>query len=289
MLRLAKATLLAAVIATASPALAASLEEHVRNPEPLLKANCPGDSLLLPKRFYTICYQPEWRIARWVAYYLSRANIDGDTERTNDFREDPDIEDEEARSKLKDYRSSNYARGHQAPAEDFSRSLAAMSSTFLLSNMAPQTAQLNSGKWRVLESQARKATDAHRGAWIFTGSLFATERGRRCSGSRTFEGLDPMDRPRSSKTAWAKGRVAVPTHSFKAVLTARDSGRFVAHGFIMPNQRRTLAGDVLCYQVSVDEIERLVDIDFFAALDKDLEDRLEADVPAWPPTREARK
>lgn len=283
-----------AVLLATAPASAASVDEHLRDPDLLLKADCTGGDLFLPKKFYAVCYHADWRIARWVAYHLTPGDIGGDAPRKKNFREDPDIQNLDARSKETDYRSSGYARGHQAPAEDFSRSDIAMASTFVLSNAAPQTTQLNSGKWRVLEDQARNATGVHRGAWIFTGSLFAQETRDRDQGTRTFKTFDPRNPPkddkRPKKEKWiGNERVAVPTHSFKAVLIARDNGSFVAYGFILPNQRQTLPGDVPFYQVSVREIEDLAGIDFFKALDKRMQDRLEADVPAWPPKREARK
>jgi endonuclease G, mitochondrial len=274
----------------ALPAWAASIDEQLRHPDRLLAAECPArDSLRLPKGFFSICYQTDWRVARWVAYHLTAADLEGNVPRSNDFREDPAIENEALRSTLADYRGSGYARGHQAPAEDFDRSRIAMSTTFLLSNMAPQTAQLNSGKWSVLEAEARKVAEGHRGAWIFTGSIFARETRARGETLRRFEAIDPLTRARSNSKAWLRGRVAVPTHSFKAILVARADGTWGAYGFIMPNQRERLVGGVPFYQASIDEIERLIGIDLFADLDKGLENRLEGDVPAWPPKRERRR
>ncbi len=273
------------------PLRAKTLDDHLRSPERLLKIDCPTeDSLLLPKTFFTICYHTKWRIARWVAYFLTAPDLEGDVDRTEDFREDEAIRKEADRSRLSDYAGSGYHRGHMAPAAAFDRSERAMSTTFLLSNMAPQTASLNSGKWRSLESRVRKVINAHRGVWIVTGNLFAKADRSRGLRNRAFETIDPFGLPKNDKRHWlGNGRVAVPTHSFKAVLVARDSGKFAAYGFIMPNQRTRLAGKVRDYQVPVDEMERLTGIDVFSVLDDVLEARLEADAMAWPPKRERRR
>lgn len=59
-----------------------------------------------------------------------------DRDKSN-FQEDTDIP-EMFRAHLKDYVSSGYDRGHQAPAADDLSSQEAMDQTFLLTNMAPQ-------------------------------------------------------------------------------------------------------------------------------------------------------
>ena len=273
-----------------TPAKAETLDDHLRSPEQLLSISCPSeDSLLLPKTFFTICYHTKWRIARWVAYFLTAPDLEGDVDRTEDFREDEAITNEADRSRRSDYVGSGYHRGHMAPADAFDRSERAMSTTFLLSNMAPQTPSLNSGKWRSLESRVRKVITAHRGVWIVTGNLFAEADRSQGIPNRTFESIVPADCARNDTKCWiGNGRVAVPTHSFKAILVARDSGKFGAYGFIMPNQRTRLPGEVKDYQVSVDEVERLTGINVFSALVSVLQNRLEADVPAWPPKRERR-
>lgn len=280
-------SLLGAAIAVL-PLRAETLDDYLHAPLLLLDTTCPaGDSLRLPKVFFTICYQTEWRIPRWVAYHLTAADLEGDVDRTDDFRQDKVIRNPALRSTKTDYKGSGYHRGHMAPAKAFDRSVRAMSTTFLLSNMAPQTPSLNSGKWRSLEGQVRKAVEAHRGVWVITGNFFAAaDRGHGLR-NRTFTLVDPLRRPRNDKRYWiGGGRVAVPTHSFKAILVARDSDRFAAYGFIMPNQRKRLAGEVRDYQVPVDTIEMLAGIDVFAELDDRLEERLESNTMPWPPKRE---
>lgn len=283
--------LISAYMLLASPLRAETIDQHLRTPDSLLSTPCPPpDSLLLPNRFYVVCYNTKWRIPHWVAYHLTAPDLEGDVERTEDFRENKAITDRDLRSTLKDYRGSGYHRGHMAPAEAFDRSLISMSTTFLLSNMAPQTPSLNSGKWRSLESNILKVVNAHRGVWVITGNLFADETADSRSREREFESIDPLTLPKNNKRHWiGNGRVAVPTHSFKAVLVARDNNKLAGYGFIMPNQRTRLPLQVSDYQVSIDQVEELTGINVFSALDGRLERRLEADTPSWPPKRERRR
>ncbi len=273
------------------PLRAETVDEHLRKPSLLLHTPCPAaDSLLLPKQFFTICYHTKWRIARWVAYHLTAADIEGDVSRTEDFREDKAIRDRSLRSILRDYKGSGYHRGHMAPAKAFDRSIIAMSTTFLLSNMAPQTPSLNSGKWRSLESQILKIVAAHRGVWVITGNLFARESEDSRPNHRKFQIVDPLTLPKNDKDHWiGKGRVAVPTHSFKAILVARDNGRLVGYGFIMPNQRTRLPLKVDGYKVQIDQIEALTGLNVFSKLGASLQRRLETGTPPWPPKRERRR
>ena len=53
------------------------------------------------------------------------------------------------------YRGSGYDRGHLKPAADSKGSMEEMESSFLMTNMAPQTPNLNRGIWKQLEEAVR--------------------------------------------------------------------------------------------------------------------------------------
>ena len=56
-----------------------------------------------------------------------------------------------------DYNRTGYDRGHMCPAQDRSRDLLAMRSTFVMSNIAPQAPSLNRGAWKKTENFCRSA------------------------------------------------------------------------------------------------------------------------------------
>ena len=213
---------------------------------------------LLDKQFFVINYSGEWKIPHWVAYHLSDSALQGDTRRTNDFRVDSELP-LEIRSKLSDYRGSGYDRGHNAPAAAFKRSRDAMSTTFFLSNISPQTPSLNRRIWRILEEQVREVTQREGQAWIVTGNTFMSVDSQLIE-PILFIGLDS---------------VAVPTHCFKAILTFNEDGGFAAYGFLIPNETSRISGVPRDYQIAVDRLEEVTGIDFFPLLEDDIEEQIE--------------
>jgi len=222
-----------------------------------------GDCTLLDKRVFVVCYDEDRRIPAWVAYRLKASDLTGAVDRTDDFRADEALDDE-ARSEPRDYEHSGYDQGHMAPAEDFTRSERAMSTTFLLSNMTPQRPALNRGKWKALEGQIRKLAGEVQAVWIITGSLFTTPR------------------PAHHRQTIGRGRVAVPTDFFKVILARDSDGEFTTYGFIMPNSMNPLKGKAADFEQTVNEAERLSGLNFFDALDDAMEERLESALEEWP-------
>jgi endonuclease G len=225
----------------------------------LFRASCPPPRQLLDRSFYHICYEPGGRIPVWVGYDLTPTLLAGTIARTDDFRPDPDLP-LSARAELLDYEESGFDRGHMAPAETFKRSRPAMSASFLLSNMAPQTSKLNRGRWSRLEAEIRALVRSGERTVVITGNLF----------------LDG-DGVSTEPTMHIKGRVAVPTHCFNAILHQSTGGQLSALGFVLPNIRGAIPGPSARYAVSIDHIEDLLEADLFAFLDSESQEEIEAD------------
>lgn len=226
-----------------------------------------GRCTFLVKEFYVTCHDPERRVPEWVTYQLTREDLaQSEIERTDDFRPDPELARGE-RAELADYRNSGYDRGHMAPAADFKRSREAMSSTFLLTNMAPQRPNLNRGIWARLEDQVRQLAESHGKVWVFTGSLY----------------LDANSQPAAPSNTIGPNDVAVPSHFYKAILCEHASGAHELFAFLLPNQLGPVLGQPADYIVSVDRVEALAALDFFGALPDAEENRLESLVATqWP-------
>ncbi|MFC1639799.1 DNA/RNA non-specific endonuclease, partial [Gemmatimonadota bacterium] len=231
-----------------------------------------GECVVLINDYFITCHDNAYRVPQWVSYHLTAENVTGAVERTDDFRPDPRLP-EGRRAELKDYEGSGYDRGHMAPAAAFRRSEAAMSRTFLLSNMSPQTPSLNRLMWRMLEEDVRELASKSANIWVFTGSLFLDENGSL---------IEPT-------FFIGENGVAVPTHFYKVVLAefrappASAASRANLFAFVMPNQPAPLAGEPSDYLVTVDLVEALSGLDFFSVLPDSLEDRLEEEVATtWP-------
>ena len=90
----------------------------------------------------------------WVIYRLTREEAGSSfLERTNAFKSDPCIMCGSASPV--DYLHTSYDRGHLAPAADMRWSQDAMSDSFYMSNMSPQTPALNRDLWKRAEAFAR--------------------------------------------------------------------------------------------------------------------------------------
>ncbi len=198
---------------------------------------------------YTLSYNEAHEQADWVAYELTREEaLSDDFERMDDFREDPSVDGQSAQ--LNDYEptQSTYARGHLAPAADFKWSETAMSESFYMSNMSPMLHEFNSGKWMYLEMEVRHWADIYDGVYVVTGGILTA-------------GLPSI----------GTNKVSIPEKFYKAIL---DLDEQKGIGFIMPNE--DIEDSFKNYAVSIDKVEEATGLDFFPALDDDLEEKIES-------------
>jgi len=225
-----------------------------------------GIGVVLKKKFYVILFDTTTLVPEWVTYHLTKEDLQGNANRADTFRPDPDLP-KGNRSELEDYKNSGFDRGHMAPAADFKRSDEAMSETFFLSNMAPQRPKLNQITWSHLENEVRTLTKKHGSIWIFTGPLY----------------LDSVNHKSEPKDYVGPHNVAVPTHFFKVILCEHSDGQREMFAFIMKNQLEKLPGASMDYAVTVRQVEELSGLNFFHRLPDDEETRLEtAAAVTWP-------
>lgn len=218
-----------------------------------------GNGIVIEKSTYALSYSETHEQAEWVAYKLSRKTLSRPyVERTDDFRPDTAIPNHSAHPN--DYRHSGYDRGHLVPAADRAYNKAAMSETFLMSNISPQARQFNGGIWRELEELTREwAKDAGE-LYVVTGPLLEMER----------------------KGVIGNNEVTIPGGYFKVLLDLEEP-QLKAIGFVLPN---TISYEPLYnFVATVDEVEAMTGLDFFAGfLPAEVEAELEAqaDIDLWP-------
>ena len=136
-----------------------------------------------------------------------------------------------------------------------------MSTSFLLTNMAPQRHGLNAGRWAGLESAVRDLARSRGTVWLFTGSIFI--------GNNPINEIGP-------------DKVAVPTHFYKVILCVHPNGDKEMFAFIMPNIPKLQTG-LARFVVSVDLVEQLTGLDFFSALPQAEQGMLESQTRSLPP------
>lgn len=198
---------------------------------------------------YTVSYNHETKIPNWVAWHLTADHVDGPVKRKNvDFTDDMSVAD--PKGYKSDYYRSGYTRGHMCPAGDNKWSAKAMQECFLMTNMCPQTAGLNSGMWNSLEKSCRTWAQRYGDVYIVCGPVLL----------------------KGPHHTIGRNKVVVPEAFFKVILCMK--GKPKAIGYVVRNesQKGKKRNE---FVNSVDEVERITGIDFFPSLPDDIENEVE--------------
>jgi endonuclease G len=207
---------------------------------------------ILVRKGYVLDHDNTKKVATWVSYHLTDAYLVPKVPRSNDFRPDLDLPVGQ-RAELKDYKNSDYDRGHQCPAEDMRRSAQTESESFLLSNMTPQNKRLNEITWKKLEDKVRAWAKKRHNLYVMTGPIFI---------GKNIKTIGP-------------DKVAVPIAYYKIVVSCNTKLTSLdAITFIMPN--KDISGTSLeGYISTINEVEKETDLSFLnklaAAIRKPLE------------------
>jgi endonuclease G, mitochondrial len=127
-----------------------------------------ANNYLLSNKYYAVSYNRQKAIANWVSWRLVK-NSFGDASRQNDFRPDDRLPNGWTQITPYDYSGSGFDRGHLCPSADRSSSIEGNSTTFLMTNIAPQTNDLNTGPWEKLETYSRNLAKRNNTIYIITG------------------------------------------------------------------------------------------------------------------------
>ena len=212
---------------------------------------------ILRRKGYTASYNRDTKQPNWVAWHLTKAHTYGKNQRTEEkFSEDTDVPT--PRAVDWDYYNSRYDRGHMCPAGDNKWDAEAMRQSFLFTNICPQNQNLNKYEWNDLEMLCRDWARKYGAIDIVCGPIYEKNAEQRKIG---------------------RNRLPVPDAFFKVVLCRQGNPKAI--GFIYPNdgKKRTMSDCVR----TVDEVERITGINFFPALNDDVENRVEAkaNLKAW--------
>lgn len=115
------------ILLTTSCSLKTLKQTEYGEVQPALLKN---ESVILKNDYFIINYNKKHRLANWVKYELRKEDLNGPGKRPSKFKPDTNLIAMDIIPVVHDdYTSTGYARGHLAPAEDFSRSQDAISST----------------------------------------------------------------------------------------------------------------------------------------------------------------
>jgi len=149
---------------------------------------------------------------------------------------------------------SLYDRGHNAPDKAIAVCYGqqAVDETYLMSNMLPESPNLNRHVWMQLE---RKEIDEYARTfgeiWVITGGVFGQNAKRLPDG------------------------VEIPDACYR-IIVDEDQGKPRVLAFVIP-QNVAPTDDAAKYLTSVDQVERETGLDFMSELPDDVENKLEAE------------
>ncbi len=232
-------------------------------------------------RNYSFLWDYDNLVAPWVAYPLCKWNIGNNIKRTNAWGLDPLLPEGKQPVLYRGFSKGNngwYARGHQIPSADRLTSYESNSMTFYGTNMTPQIQDgFNGDIWATLEGKVRSWANSSDTLYVVTGCV--------------------IDYPEGQTVKYALDnygkKVTVPTAYYKVVLrymknsTVGYSGYSACAVWLDHKVYSTKTIDS-SYSMSVDDLEKRLNIDFFvnlpAKVGEETTARIEAEDPkdvAW--------
>jgi endonuclease G, mitochondrial len=252
----------------ANAAVTVLAQEHLvlGNPSGATANEKDYDNYLMQKDEYSVSYNRSKGSANWVAWRCA-AYWNGTTQRSNDFRPDPELPQDWYHASTKDYAGSGFDRGHLCSSGDRDNNATNNSATFLMTNIVPQAPNNNQGAWNALELYVRGLADNGNEVYCFAGGY-----------GRGGEG-------KSGKvTTLADGQLVVPATMWKVVIVLpegeNDASRITkktqAFAIKMPNNQSIGKENWRDFVVPIDEIERITGYDFLSNVPKDIQAAIEA-------------
>ncbi len=222
------------------------------------KVTKTGDSIkVLRNTGYVTGYSEKLGLARWVAYKLTRhgepgVNLSAPIHSGLRFKMDQRTTAKVPSTILS---KSGYDRGHLAPNDSIGINYGeqAQRETFLMSNIVPQSAGLNRGAWRSLETiECNSWANQLDELWIVTG---------------------PITTEQSKRVTKGKKNTTIP-ESFYKIFIEEDNDRIRMLAIRASQETEGSFKDLEI--LSVDEVEAVTNLDFNHLIPDLTEDAIEA-------------
>ncbi|QLE46569.1 DNA/RNA non-specific endonuclease (plasmid) [Nostoc sp. C052] len=244
-----------------TPIVPTSISPHLLlgNPSGATASVDTPNNYLMVKNQYALSYNNSKGTANWASWLLNKSWL-GKAERQDNFRPDSTLPNGWVRVTPTIYAGSGFDKGHIVPSADRSLTVEDNSSTFLMTNMMPQTPDNNRNTWGNLEDYCRNLVNQGKELYIVAG-------------------------PAGSQGEPLKGKVTVPQTTWKIIVVLDSPGsgldgitantRVIAVN--IPNEQE-INNDWRTYKVSVDELEKLTNYDFLSNVSPNIQEVIESKV-----------
>ncbi len=225
-------------------------------------------NLLLIKPSFALSYNNSKRCPNWVSWHLS-SSWKGNAKRCNCFTTDKDLPYNFHKVSSTDYSKTGFDRGHLCPSEDRDLNQELNAETFLMTNMIPQSPNLNRITWVALENYCRKIMDKGNELYIISGGY-----GKGGIGSKGFA------------EQIGSGLINVPSHCWKIIIVLPDGDndlkRITANTRVIavdiPNNPNVKSLPWYQYKTTIDDIEIKTGFDFLNKIPDFIERHLESTI-----------
>lgn len=246
---------------TAAGDLSDTLDENLflGNPSDASTGLFNRTNYLLDKKYYALSYNNDTGEANWVSWRLTRADL-GSSPRKPEFDPDLSLPATFTRITTHDYVGSGFDRGHLCPHGDRAAFPEQSDSTFVMSNIVPQSHLINEGVWGDEEDYLRRVVRGGHRLYIVAGPA-----GRGGSGASG-----------PQRTTIAAGKVVVPASTWKVAVVTDETGgpdnlasineRSRVIAVIMPNDSHAAGGSWLRFRERAADIEQKTGLHFFTKL-----------------------
>jgi len=222
------------------------------------------DNYLIDQTYYIESYNRDKGEPNWVSWYVGSTSLGG-IDRSNDFRNDPNLPTGWYEVGATSYSGSGFDRGHNCPSGDRTSTTAANQATFLMDNMIPQAPNNNEQTWANLENYGRSLVSAGNEIYVIMGSY-----GSGGTGSN------------GSATTINSGHVVVPSNIWKVIIVIpngnNDLSRITSATRVIavntPNIN-TISSDWTQYITTVQAIETATGYTLLSALPASVRTALE--------------
>ena len=156
---------------TLAHSVASAQSVHLALGAPVASHARPTTTIVRPQ--YAVAVNASTHIADWVSWRLVATDVGATPRHVGAFLTDTSLPRGWYAVTHADYSRSGYDRGHLCPSQDRTSSTADNDATFFLTNVTPQTHELNAGPWEALEKYSRRLARQGKDLYITAGPIFA--------------------------------------------------------------------------------------------------------------------
>lgn len=231
------------------------------------------NNYLMVKSQYTLSYNNSRGSANWVSWHLSPA-WKGSAARCDCFTGDNALPAGFYKAVTSNYTNTGFDRGHMCPSEDRDLNSTDNAATFLMTNIMPQSPNLNRVTWVNLEDYCRTLMNAGNELYIIAG-------GYGSGGTGSNGGVT---------TTIAGGSITVPSNYWKIVVVLPQGSNDVARvstttrviAVNMPNTQTVNSQPWGNYRVSVSSLQNTLGYNFLSNVPSGIQSVIEASVDNGP-------